>query len=231
MPDGRRFVAFTDEQGYVSEPDMHLLRHALGVRDGDDVDVVHGNQVVASRWCDESLISIGRPLTLNLPTSKTIVWPLTAGERPDWVVQKSTELGLTSLRLYVKDPTQPWWDDQRLQAIHVRASAIVRRTAMRQGIPWIADVVVEKGLRIDALDPTVAWVSNDFGADRPPPRTAATVVVLDDTAPNVSPPCERQFRVAPTRLRPETLAVASACHLAVANHNVQHGTSSSSKSP
>ena len=99
-PDGRHgphvFVADL-EHVELSEADRHHL-HVLRTRDGDEITVCDG----AGRWRSarfgDAVEPTGEIVTVPRATPPiTIVFAPVKGDRPEWVVQKLTELGVDTI--------------------------------------------------------------------------------------------------------------------------------------
>lgn len=119
---------FFDPQDFVQDQPATLgdnaAHHAVNVlrmATGDVVTLFNGS---GGEW-QARLVEVGHkqvtvlPLAFNpvnrTPPARAHLWlPLIKGERLDWALQKATELGATSIRLYTSERTEVRLKDERL---------------------------------------------------------------------------------------------------------------------
>ena len=85
----------------LAPDDEHHLRRVLRVRDGDDVTIADG----AGRWRQATFgdrLHVVSPIACEPDADPpiTIAFALVKGDRPEYVVQKLTELGVDRILLY-----------------------------------------------------------------------------------------------------------------------------------
>ena len=140
------FVADLDAP-VLDEADRHHLSRSLRVRPGEEVTASDG----VGRWrrcryaSGDALEPFG-PLTCEQPPAPALAvgFVVTKGSRPEWVVQKLTELGvdriipLSSSRSVVK------WDRPRAERNLERLRRVAKEAAMqsrRNRLPDVAPVI------------------------------------------------------------------------------------------
>jgi 16S rRNA (uracil1498-N3)-methyltransferase len=112
--------------------DDHHLRRVLRVRDGDDITIADG----AGRWRDATFGDHVRA-TSDVraepePTPPiTIAFALVKGDRPEYVVQKLTELGIDRIAPFVAARSVVRWDDTKAERNVERLRKVAREAAMQ----------------------------------------------------------------------------------------------------
>jgi 16S rRNA (uracil1498-N3)-methyltransferase len=127
--------------------DDHHLRRVLRVRPGEFVSVSDG--AGAWRWCevhgDGSLRPVGEVATEPRPSPITVAFALVKGDRPEWIVQKLTELGIDRIVPFESARTMVRWRGGK-EAHHLaRLERVAREASMqsrRVHLPEIATVRV-----------------------------------------------------------------------------------------
>jgi 16S rRNA (uracil1498-N3)-methyltransferase len=137
----------------LDEPDRHHLSHALRLRPGEEVTVSDG----AGRWRRCRYIT-GRPgggrSTVGLEPEGPVIYeqpPLpavgvgfvvTKGSRPEWVVQKLTEVGVDRIVPLSSSRSVVRWDSARAERNVDRLRRVAREAAMqsrRSRLPEVTD--------------------------------------------------------------------------------------------
>ena len=98
----------------------------------------------------------------------TVAFAPTKGERPEWVVQKLTELGIDRIVPLVSERSVVRWDAERAAGTRSRLGRVAREAAAqcrRVWLPEICDVVAFADLA--ALAPPGAVVLAQLSGDRP----------------------------------------------------------------
>lgn len=222
-PGGPGPLAFVDdvEHPALSADDHHHLGRVLRLRTGDALDVSDG----AGRWraCrfGDDLDPVGPVESVERPRPPlTIAFAVMKGSRPEWVVQKLTELGVDHIRPFVAARSVVRWDDRRAEANLLRMRRVAREAAMQCRRVWLPEIA-----RL-ATFADVAALPDACLADR------------DGTAPDIARPCvlvgpeggwaaaEREVGLStvslgPHVLRAETAVVAAAVLLAADRHGLR----------
>jgi 16S rRNA (uracil1498-N3)-methyltransferase len=202
----------------LDEPDRHHLSHALRLRPGEEVTVSDG----AGRW-RRCRYTTGRPgggrSTVGLEPEGPVIYEqppqpavgvgfvVTKGSRPEWVVQKLTEVGVDRIVPLSSSRSVVRWDSARAERNVDRLRRVAREAAMqsrRNRLPEVtgplpfADVDVagaalaEAGGAAPSLERPFVLVGPEGGWDR---TELARGLPLVGLGPNV--------------LRAETAAVAA----------------------
>jgi 16S rRNA (uracil1498-N3)-methyltransferase len=162
---------FVDDPAHpvLSPDDAHHLGRVLRLRAGEEVIVSDGvGHWARTRWTDagggsgggsEALAMVGDAPGIGgdgsvqfeeapLPTL-TVAFAPTKGERPEWVVQKLTELGIDRVVPLVSERSVVRWTGARGQGAVARLRRVAREAAgqcRRVWLPEIAEVMRFDGL-------------------------------------------------------------------------------------
>jgi 16S rRNA (uracil1498-N3)-methyltransferase len=202
----------------LDEPDRHHLSHALRLRPGEEVTVSDGT----GRW-RRCRYAMGRPggggSTVALEPEGPVIYeepPLpavgvgfvvTKGSRPEWVVQKLTEVGVDRIVPLSSSRSVVRWESARADRNVDRLRRVAREAAMqsrRNRLPEVTDLLpfadvalagaalAEAGGAAPSLERPFVLVGPEGGWDR---TELARGLPLVGLGPNV--------------LRAETAAVAT----------------------
>jgi 16S rRNA (uracil1498-N3)-methyltransferase len=136
------FVADLDAP-VLDDGDKHHLHRVLRLATGSDVTAGDG----AGRWRHCRLA--GGPVleiagtTVDDPRAEppiTVAFALVKGERPEWVVQKLTELGVDRVVPFVAGRSVVRWEPTRADRHIERWRAIARQAAMQCRRTWLPEV-------------------------------------------------------------------------------------------
>jgi 16S rRNA (uracil1498-N3)-methyltransferase len=126
----------------LDEPSAHHVFRVLRVRDGETVTVTDG----AGRWraCTArggELEVTGDVATVDRPEPRTVAFAMPKADRPEWVVQKLTELGIDRIVLLHAERSVVRWDVERAGK-HVAKLHRVAAEALQQsrGL-WLPEIV------------------------------------------------------------------------------------------
>ncbi len=118
----------------VSEADMAHLSKSLRMRDGDPLTVSDGQ----GRWRSATFASDGLLsatsdiVTVTQPTAPaTVAFSLTKNSKPEWVIQKLTELGVSNIVVLRSERTVVRWDDEKVDKARARWNRIIIEAAMQ----------------------------------------------------------------------------------------------------
>ena len=139
------FVADLDAP-VLGAADHHHLARALRLRDGQAVTVADGGgRWRLCTWRDGGALEPAGPVEEERPSRPpvTVAFALTKGERPEWVVQKLTEIGVDTIAAFRADRSVVRWDDDRARDHAERWRKVAREAAMqsrRARLPEVAEV-------------------------------------------------------------------------------------------
>ncbi|MBA3655393.1 MAG: 16S rRNA (uracil(1498)-N(3))-methyltransferase, partial [Actinobacteria bacterium] len=132
------FVTDLDAPDLRPDDEHHLFR-ALRLRPGEAVTVSDG----AGRWRRCTVGARGLEPAGDVvvePRSEppiAVAFALTKGERPEWVVQKLTELGVDEIRPMTTRHTVVRWDHGRRAKAMARLREVARSAAMQARLAWL----------------------------------------------------------------------------------------------
>ncbi len=131
----------------VSEQDLAHLTRSLRMRDGDPLTISDGD----GRWCPATLSSggaltrSGEIVTIAQPDAPvTVAFSLTKSSKPEWVIQKLTELGVDHIVALQSERTIVRWDEAKVEKALLRWDRIAIEAAMqshRVRLPGIEGVL------------------------------------------------------------------------------------------
>ena len=209
---------FVDE---LSDPqfrddDAHHLRRVLRLRDGESVTASDG--VGGWRVCrlqgdelaaDGPIARAERPLPVL-----TVAFAIVKGDRPEWTVQKLTELGIERIVPVAAERGVVRWDQEHAARNIKRLRNVAHAAAMQSRhvwLPLIEDLVASAAL----ADAVPGVVLAHPGGTRPSlDRPAIAVGPEGGWSTAELDHCGRTVDLGPTTLRAETAAVTAGALLA-----------------
>jgi 16S rRNA (uracil1498-N3)-methyltransferase len=218
-------VFVTDPQvPQVDEEDVRHLVRVLRLRRGEVVVAADGR----GAWCrcrfrgaDDpgGLLDPDGPLRREAPPglSLTVAFAPAKGDRPEWVVQKLTEIGIDRIVLLATDRSVVRWDTgregralERLRRVAKEAAAQCRRT----WLPEVGPVTTVLGLVADAGRPGDVRLAQLGGGPPAAGDHAVAVGPEGGWSPEEAELGGPPLGLGPTVLRAETATVAAAVLLA-----------------
>jgi 16S rRNA (uracil1498-N3)-methyltransferase len=211
------------EDPQLNPSDHHHLARVLRLRAGESVSVTDGHGGWrACAWRDSGLIALGEPHRFPAPHPPiTVAFALTKGDRPEWVVQKLTELGVDRIVPMLTDRCVVRWDATRAVRHGERLAAAARAAAMQSRRVWLpelapitpfADVVVHSGARAARAAPGGQAPTLD--------RPVVLVGPEGGWSPSEETAVPATIGLGPGILRAETAALAAAALMAALRHAV-----------
>jgi 16S rRNA (uracil1498-N3)-methyltransferase len=216
-PDGATPHLFVADLA-APEPDEHDRHHfekALRIRAGDAVTASDG----AGRWCHctwgHGVLGIeSEPAEVAAPDPPLGVgFALTKGTKPELVVQKLTEIGMSTIVPVVSERVVVRWDESKAARNLERLRRVAREAAMQSRRVWLP--TVEPVTALDAISAS-AVLADRSGV---PIDRGHTIVLVGPEGGWTD--AERQSRSAVRLgdhvLRAETAAIVAATRLAAAH--------------
>lgn len=208
--------AFVDdlERPRLSPDDHHHLERVLRLRAGEALTVSDGRGSFRLARFGPELEPAGEVVTLPAPDPViTIAFAVPKGDRPEWLVQKCTELGADVLVPVLTARSVVRWDGERAAKQVARLARVAREAAMQSRRAWLPEV-----RPVQPLADVAAWsgaTAAEPGGDRPS-LALPTVLVGPEGgwAPGELPAALPRLDLGPTVLRTETAAVLAAGLLA-----------------
>jgi len=202
--------------------DRHHLAKSLRLRDGDPLSLSDAN----GSWCTATFGEVVHPTSqiytaLGPQFEIGLGVALTKSAKPEFAVQKATELGIDRIVIFGADHSVVRWDHAKIAKSAVRLRRVAREAAMqshRVTIPEVQivadldELVQSHGVQAHGVD---GLARADFGGTEPV-RNHRFVVVgpeggWSDRERNVVP---NAVDLGPTVLRAETAAVVASSELA-----------------
>ncbi|MEO1059972.1 MAG: RsmE family RNA methyltransferase [Actinomycetota bacterium] len=217
LPDGRGgphvFVDDLDDPTFDPDDRHHLVR-VLRVRPGDPLTVSDG----AGRWrpcvLGDEPEPTGAIVEVPAPAVEiTIGFPPVKGDRPDWAVQKLTELGVDRIVVLETEHGVVRWTGERLQRQLSRWRRIAREAAMQSRRVRLPQLDGPRAVGDLAGSPGVAMADRSGGT---PSLDHPTILVGPEGGWSAAERALDGPRVCVGThvLRVETAALAAAVHLA-----------------
>jgi len=206
----------------LTEPDEHHLARVLRIRPTDVVSVTDGTGRWGEARLDAGALHLVGPIHETLDAVRapnfvlTIGCALPKGDRPEWIVQKLTELGLDRILLYETARSVVHWDGRKRQAQVERLRRVAREAAMqsrRLTLPVVE--VVTWGDAVSMPDVALAEPGGPldwWGSDDAPsaPRVRSVLIGPEGGfAAEELAACGRRVGLGLTVLRVETAAIAA----------------------
>ena len=201
-----------DLDALVLDPDDdHHLRRVLRLRPGEDVSASDGRGGWrACTWTDAGLAPAGAVAGAVRPApTVTVGFALTKGDRPEWVVQKLTEVGVDVIAPFTAEHSVVRWDADKAARQHDRFVRVAREAAMQSRRAWLPAVAP-----LASFDELVAGLGTGTVLAQPggPPPTLDHPTLLVGPEGGFSPAeLDRGLPtvgLGPTVLRAETAALA-----------------------
>ena len=125
----------------LTDDDDHHLRRVLRVRDSDVITVTDG----AGRWVTARLDSGGLRVESDAiveppPRPAAVFSAVPKGDRAEWMVQKLTEVGATSIGFIDCARSVVHWDEERGRRQVDRLRRIAREAAMQSRRIWLPEI-------------------------------------------------------------------------------------------
>jgi 16S rRNA (uracil1498-N3)-methyltransferase len=147
---------FVDDPGrpLLSDEDAHHLERVLRLREGEEVIAADGlGRWARTTWRGQAGLeppSDGVVLSEARPEPRlTVAFAPVKGERPEWVVQKLTELGIDRIVPLRSERSIVRWTGTRGQATVARLRRVAREAAAqcrRVWLPEVCDTMAFSGL-------------------------------------------------------------------------------------
>jgi 16S rRNA (uracil1498-N3)-methyltransferase len=212
-------LVFVDdvEAPELADDDRHHLRKALRLRPGDALVVSDGAGAWRPVRFGDELEPDGEVSVEPRPTpALTVGLTPTKGDRPEWAVQKLTELAVDRIVILATERSVVRWEGDKAEHHVARLRRIVREAAMQSRRVWLPELV-----GVDALSDHPGVPLADPGGR---PLTGEDTVLLCGPEGGWSDAerAEDREKVAlgPGILRAETAAVTAGALLAALRHGV-----------
>lgn len=130
----------------LSEHDAHHLLRVLRLAPGELVVAAdgRGTTVLCALGPEGRLLEPVEPAAHVAPAVPpiTVAFAPVKGDRPEWVVQKLTELGVDRIALLVAERSVVRWSPDRLDHVMERLKKVAREAAAQSRRAWLPDLAV-----------------------------------------------------------------------------------------
>ena len=153
----------------LTDDDAHHLGRVLRLRDGEHVTVSDGaGNLRLCIWSAGSVEPAGEVLVDPAPQPvRCVAFARTKGDKPEWTVQRLTELGIDVIAPFVAAHSVVRWDDDKAARNVERMRRVAREAAMqsrRSRLPQVQAVVPFSQVVTDAPPGSVALAEPGGGA-------------------------------------------------------------------
>ncbi|MEY2580984.1 MAG: rRNA (uracil1498-N3)-methyltransferase [Ilumatobacteraceae bacterium] len=194
----------------LTDEDEHHLRRVLRIRENDLVTLSDGvGSWVTARLTADGLSVASTPVFESEPQTSVVLSAIPKADRPEWMVQKLTELGATAIGFVDCARSVVRWDEARADRQMQRLGRIARESAMqsrRVRLPKLLGVVpfgdVAASATCAIADPDGGQLTADLDTVLVGPEGGFTEGELDSVT--------RRVTLSPNVLRVETASLAAA---------------------
>ncbi|TDQ38052.1 16S rRNA (uracil(1498)-N(3))-methyltransferase [Aureibacillus halotolerans] len=168
------------EEGHCfsfSKEDSHHIATVMRMNAGDRIEVCFSDQAL---WESEIATVDGPYVTATqieqitagaeLPVHITIAQGLLKGDKTDWMIQKSTELGASAFLFFKAHHAVVKWDEKKAQKKRERQQTIVKEAAeqsKRTKIPHVHPMMDFSAFLTESQEYDKKWVAYEREADSP----------------------------------------------------------------
>ena len=167
-----------------------------------------------------TLMADGEVVRTSRPAPQlTVGFPPVKGDRPEWAVQKLTEIGIDRIIILRTARGVVRWDGGRADHHLARLRAVVRQAVMQSRQTWVPEVTGPEDAASLAARPDVAMAAR---TGVPPSLAAPTVLVGPEGgwSPEEEAQATTLVRLGPGVLRTESAAVAAGVLLAALRYGL-----------
>ena len=116
----------------LSDEDLHHLRRVLRLRKGDPLTISDGDHRWRQAAFDASPKITGDIIEVPAPSPPiTIGFVVPKGDRPAWIVQKLTEIGVDEIHLLASSRSIVKWEPNKAEQQRSRLVRVAREAAMQ----------------------------------------------------------------------------------------------------
>jgi 16S rRNA (uracil1498-N3)-methyltransferase len=217
------------ESPAVGDDDRHHLRSVLRLRPGEAVSTTDGSggwrlcRYAADRSLEPDGEIVRRP---RLSPLITVGFAPVKGDRPEWAVQKLTELGVDRIVILRADLGVVRWDAERAARHLDRLRVVARQAVMQSRQWWLPELIGMEGVDSWAKEPGVAMAVP--GGD-PPSLSYPSVLVGPEGgwSDAEQESASAQVDLGPGVLRTESAAVAAGVLLVALRAGLVHPAAAS----
>ena len=215
----------------LTDDDAHHLARVLRLRDGERVTASDGaGGVRLCTWSGGRLDPAGEVIRDGAPQpSLCVAFALTKGEKPEWTVQRLTEIGIDVIAPFVAERSVVRWDEGKAERNLERLRRIAREAAMqsrRSRLPQVREVATFPQVIGDAAPGSIA-LAEPGGAALTERHTAIVVGPEGGWTQAEMAAVGDHIALSDGVLRAETAAVVAGALLAATRARIVHVTAKS----
>ncbi|MGQ0744912.1 MAG: RsmE family RNA methyltransferase [Acidimicrobiales bacterium] len=137
MPAPHVFVEDLDDPS-VAPDDAHHLGRVLRLRTGDPLVLADGaGRICEARMGDPPVLDGVISVVPRLEPELTVAMAPGKGDRPEWAVQKLTELGVDRIVVFHSARSVVRWEGARVQGHLARLARVAREASMQSRRAWL----------------------------------------------------------------------------------------------
>jgi 16S rRNA (uracil1498-N3)-methyltransferase len=145
--------------------DRHHLERVLRLRPGEEITVSDGRGGWRACRLGPALEPLGAVVAEPRPSPEiTVAFALVKGERPEWAVQKLTELGVDRILPFAAARSVVRWDGEQAVRQAARLRRVAREAAMQCRRTWLPEVEEVTGFDEVAGRPGAVLADRDGAA-------------------------------------------------------------------
>jgi 16S rRNA (uracil1498-N3)-methyltransferase len=127
---------------HLSNDDDHHLRRVLRLRRADEITLGDGaGHWVLARLTPDGISVDSEPVFEPAPPPSAVISAIPKGDRPEWIVQKLTEIGVSSIGFMDCARSVVRWDADRAHRQIERMRRVAREAAMQSRRLWLPRVL------------------------------------------------------------------------------------------
>jgi len=201
----------------LADEDDHHLRRVLRIRDSDVITVTDGTGGWVTARLDAGGLRLeSDPIVEPPPRRAAVLCAVPKGDRAEWMVQKLTEVGATSIGFIDCARSIVHWDEERGRRQVERLRRIAREAAMQSRRLWLPEVLEVMPIA-EAARNTCCAIAEPNGADDLVEVDAVLVGPEGGFTPDELALVARRVSLSRQILRVETAALVAVVMLTLRN--------------
>lgn len=214
--------AFVDsiESPHLDEQDQHHLTRVLRLRRDEIVSVTNGRgQWRLCRFVDGGGLVVDTDIAAceRPPRPSTVGFAVPKGERPEWIVQKLTEIGIDRIVILHTERSVTVWDAERGVRNVLKLRRVAREAAMQSRRVWLPEIFGPVGLTavgsLPGVEPAAMALAEPDGDPLAPSDACILIGPEGGWSDTELAGVERHVGLGESVLRVETAALVAAVRM------------------
>ncbi|HJL98870.1 MAG TPA: RsmE family RNA methyltransferase [Acidimicrobiales bacterium] len=198
----------------LSDEDRHHLQRVLRLKSGDPLTVGDGVNQWRPAIFGTSIETTGEVVAVPPPSIPiTIGFVVPKGDRPSWIVQKLTELGVDEIHLLSSQRSVVKWNPTKAEQQHQRLTRIAREAAMQSRQVRVPQIKPISEIKHVTTKPALALAHRN--GDRITLKQSTIYIGPEGGWDPTEVADRRTISLGPSVLRAETAAVTAASALSL----------------